>query len=363
MRIAILGTRGIPNNYGGFEQFAEYLSEGLVSAGHEVFVYTTHDHPYKQKTYKGVNLIHIYNPEVRIGTWGQFVYDLLSIYDSRKRKFDLIYQLGYTSSSIWGTLLPSKAIICTNMDGLEWKRSKYRPVVQRFLRKAEKWAVNTSDVLIADSLGIKHYLKEKYQIASHYFPYGTYLFEQPDVSIINKKGFDAFGYNMLIARMEPENNIDTILAGVVASKNQLRFLVIGNYKNGYGDYLYQKYATDKRIVFLGPEYDIQLLNNLRYFSNLYFHGHSVGGTNPSLLEAMGSQALICAHNNEFNASILGNEAYYFDSADDVCKRLDAVISADSRSAFIAANCEKINQLYLWPKIVGDYEQFFRSLKK
>ena len=211
MRIAILGTRGIPNNYGGFEQFAEYLSEGMVNAGHEVFVYTSHDHPYQEKTYKNVQLIHIQNPEQKTGTWGQFIYDFNCILDSRKRNFDVIYQLGYTSSSVWGFLLPSKACIVTNMDGLEWKRSKYGKMVQRFLKMAEKWAVKSSDFLVADSIGIQTYLKNKYNVSSTYFPYGTYLFEKPDNSALAVKDVKAFGYSMLIARMEPENNIEAII--------------------------------------------------------------------------------------------------------------------------------------------------------
>ena len=151
MRVAILGTRGIPNNYGGFEQFAEHLSKGLVELGYEVTVYNTHDHPYLSPYWGKVRLIHKWNPERYTGTLGQFIYDLLCILDSRKRKFDIILQLGYTSSSVWGWLLPSRSVIVTNMDGLEWKRSKYGKNVQRFLKVAEKLAIKTSDFLISDS--------------------------------------------------------------------------------------------------------------------------------------------------------------------------------------------------------------------
>jgi hypothetical protein len=102
MRIGIVGTRGIPNNYGGFEQLAEFLSRGLVDRGHEVYVYSTHNHLFREKIWNRVHLIHKYNAEKQVGTWGQFIYDLLCIIDTRKRKFDAILQLGYTSSSVWG---------------------------------------------------------------------------------------------------------------------------------------------------------------------------------------------------------------------------------------------------------------------
>ena len=179
MKIGIIGTRGIPNYYGGFEQFAEYLSVDLVKAGHEVFVYNSHSHPFQESNWNGVNIIHCNDPEDKMGTAGQFIYDLNCILDSRKRKFDIILQLGYTSSSIWGWLLPSKSIIVTNMDGLEWKRSKYSKPVQKFLQFAEYLGVKFSDHLIADSVGIQSYLKEKYKKDSVYIPYGANVFNSP----------------------------------------------------------------------------------------------------------------------------------------------------------------------------------------
>src|SRR5689334_4059993 len=133
MKIAIIGTRGIPNRYGGFEQITEFLSEGLVKQNHSVYVYNSHTHPYQEKTWKGVHIIHCYDPEHRLGTAGQFIYDLNCILDARKRDFDILLFLGYTSSSVWQIFFPRKSIIVSNMDGLEWKRSKYSRPVQRFL--------------------------------------------------------------------------------------------------------------------------------------------------------------------------------------------------------------------------------------
>ena len=121
MKVAILGCRGIPNAYGGFEQFAQYLSEGLVNLGHSVSVYNAHNHPYQDEFWNGVKIIHIHDPEKKIGTIGQFIYDYNCIQDARNRDFDIILQLGYTSSSVWHKFLPKGVPILTNMDGLEWK--------------------------------------------------------------------------------------------------------------------------------------------------------------------------------------------------------------------------------------------------
>ena len=162
MKIAILGTRGIPNYYGGFEQFAEFFSVYLAEKGHDVFCYNSHNHKYQESTFKGVNIIHKNDPEHKMGTVGQFIYDYNCIMDSRKRDFDIILQLGYTSNSIWWFLLPKKPIIITNMDGIEWKRSKYSKPVQQFLRFAERLAAKSSDHLISDSLGIQSFLEKRY---------------------------------------------------------------------------------------------------------------------------------------------------------------------------------------------------------
>jgi hypothetical protein len=185
MHIAILGTRGIPNNYGGFEQCAEYLAVGLVKRGFDVSVYNSHNHPCQNKEWNGVNLIHCFNPENKIGTAGQFIYDLNCILDARKRNFDIILQLGYTSSSVWGPLLP-KTIVTTNMDGFEWKRSKYSILVKVFLKYAEKLAIKYSKYWIADSLKMQDYLRQKYKISPVYIPYGADIFDTQDTAYLEQ---------------------------------------------------------------------------------------------------------------------------------------------------------------------------------
>lgn len=353
MRICILGTRGIPNNYGGFEQFAEYLSKGLGGYGHEVFVYSPHNHPYKGVVWGTANIIHIFDPEKYVGTIGQFIYDLLCISDSRRRKFDIILQLGYTSSSIWSFLLPKSSVIITNMDGLEWKRSKYSSLVKKFLLFAESLAVKSSRVLIADSIGIHDYLKAKYNADSIFIPYGAHVSRINSIEFIIRRGLEAGGYSMLIARLEPENNIETILEGVVLSKKQQPFIVVGNYQTKHGEYLRSKFKDEKRIIFIGSVYNIQELNSLRYYSWLYFHGHSVGGTNPSLLEAMASGALICANDNIFNRSILNDNALYFSSVADVAGILDHDCYL-FRDEIVSKNFETIEELYNWDLIISQY---------
>ena len=359
MKIGILGTRGIPNHYGGFEQFAEYFAEYAVSKGHEVYVYNSHNHPYKGNNFKGVHLIHCYDPEQKVGTAGQFIYDLNCIRDARKRDFDIILQLGYTSSSVWYSLHPKNAIVITNMDGLEWKRTKYSKKVQNALKIAEKWAVIKSDYLISDSIGIQKYIKEKYNKNSTYIAYGAHNFNSPNEEILNDFQVKKEDYNMIMARFEPENNIEMVLEGVTLSMSQKSILVIGNHQTQYGNYLKNKFEIDKRIRFIGAVYNLEFLNNLRYFSNIYFHGHTVGGTNPSLLEAMASQALIAAHDNDFNKGILEENAFYFSSKNDVQKILDSIKKNDNLQ-FVANNYNSIAKSFNWEKINEQYLHFFED---
>jgi glycosyltransferase involved in cell wall biosynthesis len=360
MKIGILGSRGIPNKYGGFEQFAEYLSLGLMEKGWEVWVYCSGSHSYQENTWKGVHLIHCKDPEDKIGTAGQFIYDLHCIRDSRKRNFDIIYQLGYTSSSIWHRLLPKTPVVVTNMDGLEWKRSKYTAPVRRFLKYAEKLAIKSSDFLVADSEAIQDYISREYHAESTFIPYGAQIFDDPQAKKIEAFGVKPYAYFLLIARMQADNHIEEIIQGVLQSSTSKVLLIIGNTNNGFGKYLQDKYAGEQ-IRFLGGIYEIELLDQLRYYARMYFHGHSAGGTNPSLLEAMASSALICAHDNPFNKAVLQHNAYFFKSPEHISEIIDKDIHKTEDHDFISKNLSVIRQKYSWPKIIDEYNHFFRKI--
>jgi glycosyltransferase involved in cell wall biosynthesis len=359
MKIAILGTRGIPNHYGGFEQFAEFFSVYLVKNGHDVYCYNSHNHKYQESTFHGVNLIHKHDPEYKYGTFGQFIYDYNCIEDARKRDFDIILQLGYTSNSVWFFRLPKKAIIITNMDGIEWKRSKYSRPVQQFLRFAERLAAMSSDYLVSDSLGIQEFLKKRYKKESTYIAYGAHVFNNPNLDILEIYGLKANQFNMIMARFEPENNLDMVLEGVQLSTDKNPILVVGKHDTKYGEYLKTKFKNCNKIKFVGAIYNLENLNNLRYYSNLYFHGHSVGGTNPSLLEAMASQALVISHNNDFNKAILKENSYYFSNSLEVKNILESIKKIDNLQ-MVLNNYQAIEREFNWDKINGEYLQLFEQ---
>jgi hypothetical protein len=354
MSVAILGTRGIPNRYGGFEQFAGQISAALVKSGFEVYVYNPHHHPFKGSTFKGVNLIRAWDPK-SLGSFGQFVYDLLCILDARRRHFNVIIQLGYTTSSIWGYLLPGNARVVYNMDGLEWNREKYSLLVRKFLKYSEHLAIKRGSEIIADARPIKAYLDNKYGIESQYIPYPAEEFTNPDDTVPAKFGLRNKGYHLVIARFQPDNNPEMVIRGVIGSDTPEPLVLIGNCRTRYGKYLKKKYSGS-RVIFLGSLFDKQILDNLRYYSKLYFHGHSAGGTNPSLLEAMAASCTIGAHDNIFNRSVLGDDAFYFSSEHEIRELLANPSGVRVGHGWCENNLGKIRGEYSIELIVEKYRQ-------
>lgn len=371
MKIAFISTRGIPNNYGGFEQFAEYISVGLAKRGHEVVVYSPKFHPYKEDNYKGVRIKHVYSPEEWMGSSvGSFFYDFLSLRNALKReKFDIIYEAGYTSivpAYIWFDVKNLKTpVFTTNMDGLEYKRTKFNKWVQRFLFWEERTTVKHSHYLIADNMGIHDYYKEKYGKESKFLAYGADIHEDYDESLLAEFGLKARDYYLLVARLEPENNVTMALEGYLASNEcgKKPLVIVGKTNTPHGKELLEKYGGREGVRFVGGIYDFKKLNSVRYYSFAYFHGHSVGGTNPSLLEAMASSCYILAHDNIFNRAVLKENARYYDDAKSVTQLLDNVyaLSDKYRELYVNANLEEIRSEYSWEKLVDEHEKYFEWL--
>lgn len=369
MKIAFISTRGIPNNYGGFEQFAEYISVGLVRRGHEVVVYSPHFHPYREPDYKGVRIKHIYSPERWMGSSvGSFFYDFLSLRDAlKKEKFDIIYEAGYTSivpAYIWFNVKRIKyPLFTTNMDGLEYKRTKFNKWVQKFVFWEERMAVKHSHYLIADNMGIHDYYKEKYGKESKFLAYGADIHEDYDADVLKEYGLEAGGYFIVVARLEPENNLFMAIEGYLASGQYGKrpLVIVGKTNTPYGKHLVERYGDDRNIRFVGGIYDFRKLNSIRHYSYAYFHGHSVGGTNPSLLEAMASGCFILAHDNIFNRAVLGENALYYGSTDAAMEMLDGIDQAVSayKKEYTGRNLEVIRRDYSWEKLVDEHEEYFK----
>ena len=368
MKIAFVSTRGIPNNYGGFEQFAEYISVGLVAKGHEVTVYSPHYHPYKESVYKGVRIKHVYSPEQWMGgSVGSFFYDYLCLKDALKKEdFDIIYEAGYTS------IIPAfirfdvknikRPIFTTNMDGLEYKRTKFSKWVQKFVFWEERMAVKHSHYLIADNMGIQDYYKEKYGKESKFLAYGANIYDNYSEEYLKEYGLTKDNYLLVIARLEPENNIFMAISGYIASDlyGKMPLVIVGKTNTPYGKYLVEHYDRYEQVRFVGGIYDFNKINSIRHYSYAYFHGHSVGGTNPSLLEAMASECFILSHDNIFNRSVLGENAVYYKSTDEVMRLLNGLedLAVAHKQDYTQNNLEVIRTQYSWEKLVDEHEKYF-----
>jgi glycosyltransferase involved in cell wall biosynthesis len=248
------------------------------------------------------------------------------------------------------------------MDGIEWKRSKWNRATRQLMKYFERITVRRAPYLVSDNEGIRDYYKTTFQRDSFFIAYGAEAIGGFDASTLSAFGLQPEGYFLCIARLEPENNIEAILDGYCSSGRTEPFVVIGNYGLKFGQYLRDKYAG-QHVLFLGALYEKANLDNLRHFTKLYFHGHSVGGTNPSLLEAMAAGCPIAAHRNPFNRSVLGDNALFFSDNGEVKSLLVNLETFDeSMKPHIQANYNTLQAKYSWKGIISAHEQLFSQIK-
>jgi glycosyltransferase involved in cell wall biosynthesis len=363
MKIAITGTKGIPNRYGGFEQFAEHLSSRLAQRGHDVLVYNPSFHPVHKDEYNKVKIIRKFSPEKYIGPAANYLYDFLCLSDAIKRKADIILECGYATAAPALRLLNfRKTELLINPDGMEWQRPKWSPIIRLIIRIAEKSVAKTGFKLVCDNPELVNYYKERYNVDSIYIPYGADIFENPDKQILKTFNVQPFEYFLVIARLEPENNLQTIIKGFLKSGYVGKLLIVGNPLNNFGRKLMKEFVASSNILFTKDIFDQNILDNLRYYSKAYFHGHSAGGTNPSLLEAMAAGSLIIAHDNKFNRIILKENALYFNNAEDITGILLSEKDwINKKESLVEENLKIIQQLYQWEEVTNQYEDLFKSL--
>jgi glycosyltransferase involved in cell wall biosynthesis len=363
LKIAITGTRGIPNRYGGFEQFAEKLSVGFAARGHDVWVYNTHFHPLNIQEYRGVGIISKRSPEKLLGSSANYLYDFICIRDAVRRKADIILECGFASAAPCYPIIDMQAArLVTHMDGMEWKRTKWGKQTRRIIRRSIIKAIRYSDAIVCDHLEILKFYATNYSVKPVYISYGAELMGATDKTVLEAFDLEAGNYYLIIARLEPENNIRSILSGYIAAGLDQPLMVVGDHQGKYGRQILQEFKDQNNILFAGGIYHGESLENLRHFSKALIQGHSVGGTNPSLLEAMAAGARIIAHDNPFNRAILEEDALYFKNGEDLSELLqDLDQSKASGRDMINNNRDKIRASYQWENIIRQYEELFLNL--
>jgi glycosyltransferase involved in cell wall biosynthesis len=370
LRIAVIGCKGIPAGYSGFETFAEELTTRLVERGHDVTVYCRRGAQYLDETppdeYKGVRLV--YTPYMKQRELETLSHEASSIGDSLRRKFDLYYFLGTRSAPFYVPVKwLSRRIVVVNTDGLEWKRRKWNRVGRAYLRFAEWVAVRlASDYLVSDAKAIAAYFQETYEAKSEYLTNGAYVLNELPEGSLDQWELTPKDYYLVACRIEPENNIDLIIKEFIASGSKRQLVIAGgmNYPTPYWSHL-ERLAAGGRVRLLGPVYGPLLVEKLHLGAYGYIHGHEVGGTNPSLLKAMGCANGILAFNSVFNAENLDGTGVLWEknpgSLADKIRWAEAEPEAFAGLGMRAQ--ERIREHYTWDLIADQHDEFFRRVAR
>lgn len=354
--LRILGIRGFPAAHGGFETFAEYLAQYLVQRGWRVIVYCQEEGTGDTYTdeWQGVERVHI--PVAGSGPRSTVVFDWLTIRHASKHR-DLCLTLGYNTAAFCALLRMKGVTNVINMDGIEWSRAKWGPMAKAWLWLNERAGCWIGNHLVADHPEIKKHLATR--VRAHKITtiaYGADRLPPMGTVALAAFGLEPRKYLTLIARAEPENSILEVVRGFSMRPRGLKLAVLGSYSKSHPYQQTVKQAAGHEVVFLGAIYDKPVVQALRYHSLAYVHGHQVGGTNPSLVEALGAGNAVFAHDNRFNRWVAGEGARYFSSARDFDEKLTLLQdSPDSFMKLSALSLERFENGLQWPQILHQYE--------
>ncbi|MBY0301337.1 MULTISPECIES: DUF1972 domain-containing protein [Sphingomonas] len=354
--LVILGIRGVPAAHGGFETFAARLAPWMRDHGWRVTVYCqgSETRAIHEDEWEGVRRIHI--PVGRDGAAGTIEFDVKSARHALAEP-GLILMLGYNTGFLatWLRIKGRRQVI--NMDGVEWKRAKYSAGAKAYLWVNERLAAAAGDVLIADHPSIGDHLaqrapKEKIVM----LPYGSDRIDAAGTAPLDALGLEPGRFLTLIARPEPENSILEIVEAFSAAPRDVTLAVLGNYSPDNPFHARVRAAAGPQVKFVGAIYDPAALASLRFHSLAYMHGHRVGGTNPSLVEALGAGNPVIAHDNRFNRWVAGDAATYFADTAECRQRIDEVLADDARRAAMAAAARRRwEEAFTWPMVLSDYQ--------
>ncbi|WP_417216940.1 DUF1972 domain-containing protein [Arthrobacter sp.] len=362
LSVALLGTRGVPARYGGFETAIEEVGRRLSDRGHQVVVYCRQpdggsDRP---SEYLGMKLVHL--PAMRRRTLETLSHTGLSAAHLLAHKTDAALVFNAANAPWLPLLRVARIPVATHVDGLEWQRAKWGPVGSRYYRACEAMAVRWSDALIADAEGIADYYSEEFGAPTSLITYGAPLLEPGHSHRLPELGLQSGAYHLVVARFEPENHVDVIVDGYSRSSSRLPLVVVGSAP--YSDEYTRKVRSlaDGRVRFLGGVWDQEQLDQLYANAAVYWHGHSVGGTNPSLLRALGAGTAVNALDVGFNREVLRGAGEYFKEANDIPALVQA--AEDDRPALAARAAQSRTEAlrYDWDIVADDYEKLCYELR-
>jgi len=369
MKLAIFGARGVPARWGGWDTIVTELGPRLTEAGHEVtlFAMPRYTGPEVGSDYEGMRVVRL--PTV----YGKFTETLLhelfsSLYALARPRQDVYYVLG--CRTVWA-YLPHRLLgrtVVFNTDGLDWKRRKWGRFARAYLQANYWLARKIASHLVSDNKELQRLYREEYGADSAFLTNGGNVREVTDKArhreILAGYDVEPGGYYLQVCRIEPENNPDIVVREYVASEAKAPLLVVGgaNYESDYFETL--RATQDPRVRFLGPVYEPEHIEALFLGARAYIHGHEVGGTNPSLVTAMGCGRLVLAHDIRFNREVLGGNGLLWSrepgSLSACIEEVELDGPALGEQAAVACR-ERIGSYYAWDKCARDHDRFFRWL--
>ncbi|MTD12741.1 DUF1972 domain-containing protein [Nakamurella sp. YIM 132087] len=357
--IALIGTRGVPAHYGGFETCVEEVGARLAGRGHKVTVYCRNqDGVERAPEYRGMHLVHL--PAMRRRSLETLSHTGLSVAHQVFHAADAAVVFNCANAP-WLPLLRMRGIpVATHVDGLEWKRAKWGGNGRRYYQMAEKLSVRWSDALIADAQGIADYYRETHHADTDLITYGAPVVAQRSDRLA-ELGLERDGFHLVVARFEPENHVAEIVQGYTRSAATKPLIVVGSapYAHEYTKRVHE--LGDRRVHFLGGVWDQELLDQLYAGATSYLHGHSVGGTNPSLLRAIGAGTATNAFDVVFNREVLRESGRYFSTADELSRLIERTENRPAETAQRGSQALDRARSYDWETVTDGYEALCHRL--
>jgi glycosyltransferase involved in cell wall biosynthesis len=362
MKLAIVGTRGIPANYGGFETFAEELSIRLAARGHDVTVYgRSNNIRYPGTVYKGVKLAIL--PTIGTKHLDTVAHTFLSVLHAVPRRFDCILMCN-AANAIFGIVPRLTATpLALNVDGIERLRKKWGAAARAYYRLSERLATIIPNVVVSDAEVIRDYYLKHYRTPSVMIAYGAPCERTESTTVLDQLGVRSREYLLYVSRLEPENNAHVVIEAFEKVKTDKPLLIVGDapYAQGYIERL--KSTSDRRVRFPGGIYGVGY-RELQSHAFAYVQATEVGGTHPALVESMGAGNCVIAKDTPENREVLGDAGLFFEDAEDLAKRIQLTLSDDALVSRMRACAQsRAKERYSWDAVTDAYESLFREMTR